>query len=86
MKINNFSNLELENFIQTKKVVFFNYKKCYLLKKTNNSFKFIELISGRIGPEGLKHCKKGRFHAMQIDSSYCQQFNILNDINTLQRV
>lgn len=76
MKISNFRTSELEEYFNTGKTIFFNYKKCFLLQKVNEKFNFKELPEGKTRPGELPHSKRGRFYAFNINGSYCKDYNL----------
>ena len=77
MKISNFNTSELEEYYNNKEIIFFNFRKCYILSKEDNNFKFTEFKQGRKN-NGLPHSKSGRFYAFKISDSYCKDYNFEN--------
>jgi len=75
MKISNFTNSELEKYYNNKEIIFFNFRRCFILIKENNIFKFTEFKKAKTLPGELPHTKKGRFHSFKINSSYCSNYD-----------
>jgi hypothetical protein len=74
MKISYFTETELQTYYNNKEIIFFHFRKCYILEKTEkNNFQFIEHKPGSI-KNGLPHTKKGRFHAFKLTDSYSQEY------------
>jgi hypothetical protein len=78
MTTKNFTYSELETYYTNKETIFFHYKKCFILSKNNNTFKFTEFKAAKTSPGELPHTKRGRFHAFKKDSSYCYEYNFKN--------
>ena len=76
MKTSNFKTSELEEYYNNNEIVFFHYRKCYILSKNDDTFKFTEFKNARSIPGELPHTKSGRFHAMKPHYSYCKNYNI----------
>lgn len=75
MKTSNFSTSELEEYYNNNEIVFFHYRKCYILSKSNDTFKFTEFKNAASKPGELPHARKGRFYAFKVTSSYCKDYN-----------
>lgn len=85
MNTKNFSLEELKTFIKNDKIIFFTFKKCYLLTYSEkNGFKFTELKNGSTKPGELNHSKRGRFYNFKLNSSYCNNYNLISEIETIK--
>lgn len=73
MKTSNFKTSELQEYYNENRVVFFNYKKVFILYYSNNSgFYFYELVSARIY-SGLPYTLRGKFHAFTYNDTFTKK-------------
>jgi hypothetical protein len=72
MKTSNFKTEELQEYFNTEKIIFLNFRKVYQLIKENNSFKFIELMQYR-SKGSIPITKKGRFFAIKKNDKYLSE-------------